>query len=1125
MKRQLQLLLCLLLLPVTLQAQTKELDKLLENADKAYRRHETVTADSLYAQWVSMFKEQGATKDFAYTQVLNYLVKREVSKGHIKEAVALQEEIIEVRKTAPDCTPAQWASAMSDLSTIYGQSGDYDKAIATGEQALEMYHKEFGVKHNFYNIALNNIASYFAYRGNEGDLARAVHMGEQVLKYIKKGTPEYANCLNSLVVYYSMNGQNAKATEMSELALKEARKRLQADGGQYATVLNNLAIRLFKAGNSAEAIKYADEALVGYENAGMDNTLAYSKALTNAATFHTHIDDNKTAATMLEKALPIIEHFVGKAHPDYVRCMNDLSAVYKNTGNLTKADELANESDVIGEQLSVSQNQKYAKSLSKQASIFASNGNYTRAIEHERKALDIFQRRKDTLNIAASMGSIATYTFNSGRQEEALAIAEEAIALFKGQQQQGASFAQVLNNTSTLYYHAKDYIRAIDYAMQAADIYERRKDTLSTIYAKILTNVGLYNFMSDATKLAIDYTQRAIGIEQKLLGEEHPDNVTLLYNLAVYQSKDGNLSQATKNYSRAIDMQSDIVRNNFLHLTSNEREHYWNQKQYIFKYAPTLAYMDRSNEQMATDAYNSQLFMKGILLNSDIDFREILRRSGDTDMQKKFNQLTALYEQKDAQYKLPVEERTEDMDKLNRNIYSLERELVRGCKEYGNFTDNLNIGMAEVANALGDNEAAIEFAEVEVLGTGRTYIALLLRKGWSSPRLIRLFSDADIEDIKFNALPLRSALSNRLCVNAVYNSVEFGSLFWKPLMEQLDGIDKIYFSPSGMLYQLGIEYLYCDENSRIGEHYNLYRLSSTKSLAQPQEKNAITRATVYGGLTYDMTLAELQEQHENAKNANYDLSYADYEELEDEFFFDDDTRALDSLSTRGSVGYLEGTLHEAEAIGEQLMMSGVDTRMLLRGQGVEETFKALSGSGQQLIHIATHGFYIPEDEIKKNRQQLAFAISDDESDTENSLNFSGLLLAGANYTLTGNRTPRDLDDGVLTAKEIAKVNLSDADLVVLSACQTGLGEIKDDGVFGIQRGFKKAGAKSLLMSLWSVSDQATRLMMSTFYANLMSGQTKHEAFLNAQKTLREYPENDYSSPYFWASFILLDTLE
>ena len=155
-------------------------------------------------------------------------------------------------------------------------------------------------------------------------------------------------------------------------------------------------------------------------------------------------------------------------------------------------------------------------------------------------------------------------------------------------------------------------------------------------------------------------------------------------------------------------------------------------------------------------------------------------------------------------------------------------------------------------------------------------------------------------------------------------------------------------------------------------------------------------------------------------------------------------RALDSLSLRGAVGYLPGTLHEAEDIAEQLLQNGVKARILLGNEGTEESFRALSSQPYHIVHIATHGFAFSETELKQQGRQLAF-LNEQTDNLDNPLNYSGLLLAGANYVLSGNKLPNGLADGVLTAREIAQVDLSHTQLVVLSACQTGLGEIRDDG--------------------------------------------------------------------------------
>ena len=188
-------------------------------------------------------------------------------------------------------------------------------------------------------------------------------------------------------------------------------------------------------------------------------------------------------------------------------------------------------------------------------------------------------------------------------------------------------------------------------------------------------------------------------------------------------------------------------------------------------------------------------------------------------------------------------------------------------------------------------------------------------------------------------------------------------------------------------------------------------------------------------------------------------------------------------------------------------------------RGNEESFKALSGNNFGILHVATHGFYMTESQADRNDffASNPFA-SQSISPRVSSLQRSGLLLAGGNKAWKGENVPKGVEDGVLTSAEIATMDFNSCDIVVLSACETGLGEITDEGVFGLQRAFKNAGVNTIIMSLWEVDDQATSLMMQTFYSNLMRGKSKRDSFSAAKNEVRK----KYSDPRYWAAFVMLD---
>jgi len=230
---------------------------------------------------------------------------------------------------------------------------------------------------------------------------------------------------------------------------------------------------------------------------------------------------------------------------------------------------------------------------------------------------------------------------------------------------------------------------------------------------------------------------------------------------------------------------------------------------------------------------------------------------------------------------------------------------------------------------------------------------------------------------------------------------------------------------------------------------------------------------------------------------------------------------LPKTAQRGvSWGFLEGTEKEAEQICQYLNEQKIPNRLYRETAGNEESFKRLSGMPVGVIHLATHGFFLEDIKSEYSRNIVQQLGGGRDKAFENPLLRSGLIMSGANDQWLDKEVKQDgREDGILTADEIARLNLTKTRLVVLSACETGLGDVKNsEGVFGLQRAFKLAGVESLIMSLWKVPDAATSELMSTFYQEWLSGQTKQNAFKTAQQKVRE----KYQSPYYWAAFVMMD---
>jgi CHAT domain-containing protein len=534
-------------------------------------------------------------------------------------------------------------------------------------------------------------------------------------------------------------------------------------------------------------------------------------------------------------------------------------------------------------------------------------------------------------------------------------------------------------------------------------------------------------------------------------------------------------------------------------------------------------------QESLSTSYSGLLFGKGLLLNAETELRKNILESGNEEAINAFDELRTNRLKLNKQLEKPINERTLSTDSLYKVIGGLERQLISISKEYGDYTKNLRIDRKDVQAKLSKDDIAVEFASFTSQDT-TFYCAYLLKKDYDAPKMtvcLKTLKQINTKD--------------------VYSNSNLSRAIWGSIADDLVGVKNIYFGPSGELYNIAIESLpdWEDSTKLVSDRWNFYRLSSTRELAVIKDKNQINQAVVYGGLTYDTDTASMQRDK------------IKYPEVQDRFFSAYMPEIADSLNLRAGVNELPATKVEANLIDRKLKAVNIDDIIRTDTIGTETSFKALSGQKKNLLHIATHGFYWTETEARRTNYSFLFLNNDDKRYKEDkALTRSGLLFAGANNALKGKPMPEGVDDGILTAQEISRLDLRGLDLVVLSACETGLGEITGDGVFGLQRGFKKAGAQSILMSLWKVDDTATQMLMTQFYTNLTSGMSKRKSLLEAQRYVREYEtevevnnltswrqhqdqkssvENNtptqtkkvrpYSDPKYWAAFILLDAVD
>lgn len=788
-----------------------------------------------------------------------------------------------------------------------------------------------------------------------------------------------------------------------------------------------------------------------------DNQYAYHEVLSDYASFLSAARLDKQALRKYKESLNVKGWHTGwfdNSWPerrnlgDYYLGLKDYNEALINYEKAAK--------DYLSSEGNGQNDMAYLNILNSIAIAYANNGDIKKAITIQK---DVINKAMAAANKRHSMygkweagyddcidyiSNLARY-FNLDQQYDSAIIYEEkSLKVNRIYCPTNYDLAYSYMNLGYSYAGKKMWNEALKYSLQANNLYDRKEDR--KFYLRSLTDLSNCYFH------LYRYTDLEKSIHEMMEVAGHA-----LYSTIQELTYDER--------SRFIDEYSDLM----------------NQK------IPMYAYYTCS-DSIIEESYNASLIMKGALLNSENSVKRFIDDSEDKSLKSMWDEM------KSDRYILSKElqrdslERKLNVDSLQKVIYNLEDTIILKCKEYGDITQSMKLKWQDIQKCLSSSDVAIEFLSFPIENDSVMYAALTLRKDDKSPKLISLFEEKQLKNI-----------SDSLC----YQSKDMTQLVWEPLFQELQGVKNIYFSPSGALYNIGIEYLPGMED------YNIYRLSSTRELVNRRAINGNNRAVLYGGLDYEAKLDTLSQSRSRTR---FNEKFVDHSDVR-------------NMKYRGGQENLTHTLDEVVQIEKELKKTQWQCLLDTLSLGTEESFKSLSGKKINTLHIATHGFYYTPEE--SDNIGYDFLLPNDQMSAEDkSLSRSGLLMSGANHILDGDSIPENVEDGILTAKEIADLDLRGLDLVVLSACQTGLGDISQgEGVFGLQRGFKKAGANSILMSLWEVNDEATQILMTQFYKNLVSGQSKRQSLQSAQRYLREYNAGQYDKPEYWAAFILLDGIE
>ncbi|MCC5946076.1 MAG: CHAT domain-containing protein [Bernardetiaceae bacterium] len=985
----------------------------------------------------------------------------ELSQYYLEEALALRKEVLGEKHY-------DYASSLNNLAALYWNMGKYAEAEPLYKESLQIKKETLGEKHHIYASSLNNLALLYRNMGKYTEAEPLYRESLQIKKEILgEKHPEYASSLNNLGLLYQDMGNYAQAEPLYKENLKIKKETLGEKHPEYASSLNSLAILYWSMGKYAQAERLYRESLqIRKENLGEEHP-EYASSLNNLAALYVDMGNYEKAEPLYKESLQIKKETLGEKHPDYASSLNNLAILYKEMGSYAQAELLYKESLQIRKETLGKKHPDYAKSLNNLAILYVAMGNYNQSEPLYKESLQI---RKEILGekhpeYAVSLNNLAILYWNMGNYKKAEQLHKESLQINKeALGEKHPSYAMSLNNLGTLYKDIGNY------------------DQSEPLY------------------------KESLQIRKEILGEKHPDYATSLYNLGLLYQKKGAFEQALPFYRQAKANKNQQIKNLLPTLSEKERIAYLNSIQAYFNgfQVFTIAH-HKEKPSIIAELYDQTLFTKGIVFSSTQKMRQQILNSEDSLLIADFDRWKL---QKNTYNKLMEKGQTEiqktgiNLDSMAAQINELEKVL---SKRSALFAENVQVKSykwQQVREKLDKNEAVVEIIRtLKTVGhdsLGKSikdivYIAFFVTpKTKKQPEMLILENGNELENKYFNYY--KRTIEFKIEDENSYNQ------YWKPIEDKLKqlhkkGFDKIYFSPDGVYHQISLNSLRNPKTDKfLLEYQNIQLIGTSRDLIELGTSNKV----------------DLSQNFENYRTfllgyPTYNLEGQDKEAIESEEHSFSSLQRI--IGQRGAVAVLPGTKAEIEVIKTYFNKKNIKTQILLETDANEENFKKIASP--TILHVATHGFFVPQiekTEVKTVQEAINRKILD------NPFMRSGLLLAGC-------ETPKpEGEDGILTAEEAMNLSLENTELVVLSACETGLGDIQNgEGVFGLQRAFQQAGAKTVLMSLWKVSDEATQLLMSEFYKNLLSGKSKREAFKDAQFSLKaKYPE-----PYFWGAFVMV----
>ena len=1062
-----------------------------------FNKLDFANAETYFRKALNLYSKMGSEYIFVVSNSLALSLQEQVN---IVEAKAVIEDVLSKQK---DKNNFEYMGYLYTYANILKDLNEYKSAENTLFVVLD-YLKELKKQDEdlyykcLYSLGTNSLLME-DYQKAEDFLNKALIFG--------KDKEDYNIILSTLADVYFHEAKFDAAEKIYNAALENYNNTTAIRDFNYYALLRSLSKIYIRNGKYLRAKEIYNQSRTYLKDVYGENTIDFAKVLTEEAILYNQMNNYIEAEENLLTSTKIIKKILGDNSQDYIGAIDNLTQFYLKSGQLPKADYY----NQLGLEIVIkkygTKHKEFLTFLSTKAFIQNELGQYKTAVELYDKCIglakDLYGRES---GIYGTMVSNSVYPFlkNGGSYEDAEKLLLIDYNITKNKYgENNLKTADCFSRLANIYFSLKLDSKARETNLKALKIIENIIGAENSSYARICSEIGTQLMFSDDLQNAEKYFLKSYDIKLKIYGKNSIFRMINLNNLITLYSSLNKFELQNKfilEYLELIKSNLIDMNNNF---SQNELLHYYKKILPNNTYLSALYFHPNQYSHINIGLYENELLLKNLSIRNQQRIKTSIQKSADVALQKNYERFIA--NKRQLQKLQETASAKQETEKLIAENEILEKELVRKSALFAEAKSSMSVTFNQIKNKLQANEVVIDLVAFNYYDKKWTdsivYAAFVVKKEYVAPKFISLFEEKQLELL----LSKNRSQADSTSINNQYANKELSDLFLKPLVEELKGSTTVYLSPTGLGHQINFKALPTSTTQNFGEKYKIHLLGSSAELIsyETSKLNTIKNLEfyLYGAINYD-------------KNIKYTEPIVNKEDLV--------TTNFNDWSVRSGIekfGYLSGTKVEVNQIQAAAKQNGFSTTAFTEANATEESIKQLDGKATPyVLHLATHGFFFPDvkQEVPLDKDKLlksaVFATSEDP------MMRSGLLLAGANKFWGKTSVNQSSDDGILTASEISNLDLSGCQLVVMSACETGLGEIQgSEGVFGLQRAFKMAGVKNIIMSLWKVPDAQTAELFDVFYKACFAGKSIHDALQMAQSEMSKK-----HSPYYWAGFVLLE---